>query len=305
MNSQQQTTSDQKIVPDPKTVSDKKTVSDQKTILKQDDHMRNLEVIEMTITAISHPFPSIVRIRGEINTTQPDLWTTPNLAIRLEVHQQTDSLPISRVYTVRCFDPSTRQIEIDFVLHADPSPAMLWLDSAKIGTKIQLTGPRPHFIPNFTPAKRVVMFADETAIPAVYSILQHWQPGIQGEIYIESCEANIIDDLPKHHGVNMHLLHREKPQQAGKLGMLLKVAEQFKDREDISVWAACERNEARAIRKLFTQHSHLSKDDIRVAGYWNVGMSSSTLDLSRVAYYQKHLEQGKTLETFDDLDMPV
>ena len=55
--------------------------------------MQNLEVIEMTITAISHPFPSIVRIRGEINTTQPDLWTTPNLAIRLEVHQQADSLP--------------------------------------------------------------------------------------------------------------------------------------------------------------------------------------------------------------------
>ena len=95
MNSQQQTTSDQK------TTLDQKIVPDKKTILKQDDHMRNLEVIEMTITTISHPFPSIVRIRGEINTTQPDLWTTPNLAIRLEVHQQADSLPISRVYTVR------------------------------------------------------------------------------------------------------------------------------------------------------------------------------------------------------------
>lgn len=267
MNSQQQTTSNQKTTLDQKIVPDKKTVSDPKRYWNK---MIICGIwIEMTITAISHPFPSIVRIQGEINTTQPDLWTTPNLYIRLEVLQQANGLPISCVYTVRCFDPVPAKLN-GLVLHADPSPAMLWLDSAKIGTKIQLTGPRPHFSPHLLPQPNAwwCLLTKPPFLPLcpLYSIGKR-----DSGDFIESCEANIIDDLPKHHGVNIHLLHREKPQQAGKLGMLLKVAEQFKDR-DISVWTACERNEARAIRKLFTQHSHLKVKMIFVL--WAIGMSA-------------------------------
>ena len=118
----------------------------------------------MTIVSIQTPYPSIVRIKGKINTLQPELWQAPNLAIRLIVSNPPEGQPISRVYTVRSFNPVNAQIEIDFVKHEDLSPAMEWLNSAQVGTKIGLIGPALISFPLHS-QKHVVMFADDTAVP--------------------------------------------------------------------------------------------------------------------------------------------
>ncbi|MDB0155726.1 NADPH-dependent ferric siderophore reductase, partial [Acinetobacter baumannii] len=107
-------------------------------LLKEKDHLQDMEQLEMTIVSIQTPYPSIVRIQGKINTLQPELWQAPNLAIRLIVNNPPEGQPISRVYTVRSFNPVNAQIEIDFVKHEDLSPAMEWLNSAQVGTKIGL-----------------------------------------------------------------------------------------------------------------------------------------------------------------------
>ncbi len=282
------------------TMTKQKVVSNDNNILKQNDHMRNLEQTEMTITAISRPFPSILRVHAKINTNQPDMWDKPNLAVRIEVSEN-----LTRVYTIRSFNRDHHEVEIDLIEHEDESPAMQWIHQAKVGTKTQLIGPRPHFVPDFEAEKHIVMFADDTALPALYSILQHWQNNITADIFIESHDANICEYLPNKENVQIHLLQRERQDQAGKMGLLLKAAYQFKETNNLVVWAACERNEARAIRKFFLEEKSLPKKDVQVTGYWNVGLSSTILDEVRLEYYQKHLEAGKTLETFDDLDMPV
>ena len=286
-------------------MTQQETISDDKKLLKQNDHMRTLEQIELTITAISRPFPSILRLRGKIDTVQPDMWEKPNLAVRIGVAQDAEQSLITRVYTIRSFDPDRHEVEIDLIEHEDESPAMQWIHSAKVGTKTQLIGPRPHFVPDFNTKKHIVMFSDETALPALYSILQFWPEDIHADIFIESNEPNILEYLPKHSQVHMHLLLRKHQDQAGKMGLLLKAAYQFRETDNIAVWAACERNEARAIRQFFVEEKSLAKKDVQVTGYWNVGLSSSILDEVRFEYYQKHINAGKTLESFDDLDMPV
>ncbi|WP_436897535.1 siderophore-interacting protein [Acinetobacter gyllenbergii] len=277
-----------------------KKTSNDNNILKQNDHMRNLEQTEMTITAISRPFPSILRVHAKINTNQPDMWDRPNLAVRLGVSEN-----LTRVYTIRSFNRNLSEVEIDLIEHEDESPAMQWIHNVQVGTTTQLIGPRPHFVPNFEADKHIVMFADETALPALYSILQHWKNNISADIFVESHDGNICEYLPNQENVQIHLLQRERPDQAGKMGLLLKAAYQFKKTDHISVWAACERNEARAIRQFFLEEKSLLKKDVQVTGYWNVGLSSTILDQVRLEFYQKHLEAGKTLETFDDLDMLV
>lgn len=280
-------------------------ISKNSNILQQNDHMRNLENLELTIHSISRPFPSILRVRGKINTNQPNLWEKPNLAVRLELSYATHSARISRVYTIRSFNRDTHEVEIDLIEHEDESPAMKWVHSAEVGSTIQIIGPRPHFFPNFEEKKHVLMFADETALPAIYSILLHWQDEISADIFIDSSEPNILSYFPSHKMVRMHLLQRERPDQAGKMGLLLKAAYQFHHTDHITVWAACERNEARAIRKFFLDEKLMDKKDVMVTGYWNLGVSSTILDQVRLEYYQKHLDAGKTLESFDDLDMLV
>ncbi|EJB8410135.1 acinetobactin utilization protein BauF [Acinetobacter baumannii] len=270
-------------------------------LLKEKDHLQDMEQLEMTIDSIQTPYPSIVRIQGKINTLQPDLWQAPNLAIRLIVSNPPEGQPISRVYTVRSFNPVNTQIEIDFVKHEDLSPAMEWLNSAQVGTKIGLIGPRPHFIPNFTTKKHVVMFADDTAVPALYSILKQWELGISADIFIESFEKDIASQLPELEHVKIHSFHKEH--HTSQKGLLLKAAFALENYENITIWAACERNEARALRQFFLEDQQLNKNDVRIAGYWRDGVSSSELDKLRAQHYQEHIQQGKTLNEYDDLDL--
>ncbi|MEI1721958.1 siderophore-interacting protein [Acinetobacter baumannii] len=270
-------------------------------LLKEKDHLQDMEQLEMTIVSIQTPYPSIVRIQGKINTLQPELWQAPNLAIRLIVSNPPEGQPISRVYTVRSFNPVNAQIEIDFVKHEDLSPAMEWLNSAQVGTKIGLIGPRPHFIPNFIHKKHVVMFADDTAVPALYSILNEWENGVSADIFIESFEKDIANQLPRHDHIKIHSFHKEHhmPQK----GLLLKAAFALKTYDNITIWAACERNEARALRHFFLEDQQLNKNDVRIAGYWRDGVSSSELDKLRAQHYLEHIQQGKTLNEYDDLDL--
>ncbi|MDO8936621.1 acinetobactin utilization protein BauF [Acinetobacter baumannii] len=270
-------------------------------LLKEKDHLQDMEQLEMTIVSIQTPYPSIVRIQGKINTLQPELWQAPNLAIRLIVSNPPEGQPISRVYTVRSFNPVNAQIEIDFVKHEDLSPAMEWLNSAQMGTKIGLIGPRPHFIPNFTAKKHVVMFADDTAVPALYSILKQWELGISADIFIESFEKDIASQLPEIEHVKIHSFHKEH--HPSQKGLLLKAAFTLENYENITIWAACERNEARALRQFFLEDQQLNKNDVRIAGYWRDGVSSSELDKLRAQHYQEHIQQGKTLNEYDDLDL--
>ncbi|EFF82029.1 Siderophore-interacting FAD-binding domain protein [Acinetobacter haemolyticus ATCC 19194] len=272
-------------------------------LLKEKDHLQDMEQLEMTVVSIQAPFPSIIRIQGTIHTTQPELWESPNLAIRLLVAQHADGQSISRVYTIRSFDPINAQIQIDFVKHEDLSPAMQWLNSAQVGTKIGLIGPRPHFIPNFSSQKHVVIFADDTAVPAVYSILKHWPHGISADIYIESAEKNIACDFPNLDQIQIHLLH--KNHHALEKGLLLKAAFQLENYENVTIWAACERNEARALRHFFVEDKQFDKNDVRIAGYWKDGVSGSELDQLRAQHYQEHIQRGKTLYEYDDLDMSI
>ncbi|SSP90550.1 bauF [Acinetobacter baumannii] len=178
---------------------------------------------------------------------------------------------------------------------------MEWLNSAQVGTKIGLIGPRPHFIPNFTAKKHVVMFADDTAVPALYSILNQWKLGISADIFIESFEKDIASQLPELEHVKIHSFHKEH--HTAQKGLLLKAAFALENYENITIWAACERNEARALRQFFLEDQQLNKNDVRIAGYWRDGVSSSELDKLRAQHYQEHIQQGKTLNEYDDLDL--
>ncbi len=261
----------------------------------------DMQQIEMSIISITHPFPSISRVTGKIDTSQIELWALPNVALRLLFAHDGEHLPISRVYTVRAFNAEKSEIEIDLVKHADLSPAMQWLNTIQVGDSINIIGPRPHFSPDFSLDKHVAMFADDTAIPAIYSILQHWKPGVSADLYIESFEENIIQQLPVSDHIKIHFHHKTDHHQNG---WLLSSALKLHDCTNKTIWAACERSEARALRELFLQDHKMDKNHVKISGYWKAGVSSSELDKVRAEHYLQHTQQGKTLAEYDDLDMP-
>lgn len=282
---------------------------DHTDLLQQDDHMQDMQHTQMTVTAITQPFPSIVRVKAKLNQFNPTAWQRPNLAIRLEV-EAGEKRPISRVYTVRSYDAQSNEIEVDFVKHHTDSPAMRWLNQAQIGSEISLTGPRPHDLPNYSDAdapqqKQVLMFADDTAIPALYSLLQQWPVGQQATVFVESFEVDILSELPEVDGVKIHLFLQSDDIETTQPHALIDAAKALAPSQAITVWAACERQQARQLRQYFLNDYGLEKADMHAFAYWKKGVSSSEIDEVRLKHYAGLRQQGDGLKEFDDLDMPI
>lgn len=279
------------------------SVEDRKNLLAQDDHMGGMERLTMEVVALARPVPSVIRVTGRIAPSDPAPWRRPNLAVRLEVESPVGQRPVSRVYTIRSFDEALSLVEIDFVIHADDSPAMRWLDRAAIGSSIHLVGPRPHFLPDHDIGGGIALFADETAIPAIHAILGTWQKGSRGDLYVETADRAAFDELPEVEGVVRHLLLRAPDETAGTTGHLVEAARALPDPRGRMIWAAGERQDIRAIRAYFTEECGLPKERVRVFGYWRKGVSSSDIDRMRLQQYEAVRAEGGGLRQMDDLDV--
>lgn len=279
------------------------SVEDRNNLLAQDDHMGSMERLAMEVVALERPVPSVTRVTGRIAPSDPALWRRPNLAVRLEVESPQGQRPVSRVYTIRSFDEARSLVEIDFVIHADDSPAMRWLHGAAIGSIIHLVGPRPHYLPDHDIGGGIALFADETAIPAIHAILRTWQNGSRGDLYVETADRAAFDELPEVEGVVRHLLLRAPDEAAGTTGRLVEAARALPNPEGRMIWAAGERQDVRAIRAYFTEECGLPKERVRVFGYWRKGVSSSDIDRTRLQQYEAVRAGGGGLRQMDDLDV--
>lgn len=279
------------------------SVVDDKKILAQKDHMDGLEKLVLTVVSVNRPLPSVGRVTGRIQPQDIAAWEVPNVAMRLEVAHPEGQRPVSRVYTVRSFDAETLTLEIDFVLHGDESPAMRWLNAARPGSELPLTGPRPHFLPRHLPGHVAVLLADETAIPALVPILAAWPADAPGMMIVETADPAAFAELTFPAGVEGRLILRASDRLPGRTGPLVDAALALDPGGKWTIWAAGEREDMRAIRQHFQRVIALPRESIRVEAYWRDGTSSTDIDRARLAHYTKLREAGKGLKDFDSEDL--
>jgi NADPH-dependent ferric siderophore reductase len=235
----------------------------------------------MTILTLKQPNTYTMRVKARINATSEPIWQIPNIAVRLELEYPPDRAPISRVYTIRSFDPCDSSVEIDVVLHDHNSPAMRWVNTVRPGHVVQALGPKAHFLPTLTDHFPVAMFADETAVAAVISILRNWRAGTTGHVFIETPEASVIEELPKVDGLVFHHLMRDAPTSLGYRSRLPAAARSLSDVSHYSVWAAGESDVMQTLRSYFLIECGLPRERVRVFSYWRAGLTSSELDKVR------------------------
>lgn len=127
-----------------------------------------------------------------------------------------------RTYTVRAWRDDVRELDIDLVMHLDADgrggPAAEWAANAEVGQAIQVIGPDRdgeaaagagsgiEFDPGSS--REVLFAADETAVPAVASILSSLSPDIRGRALLEvpdRLDALTLDAPP---GIDIIWLNR-------------------------------------------------------------------------------------------------
>ncbi len=107
-----------------------------------------------------------------------------------------------RTYTVRAVRPEHREVDVDMVIHGDAGPASRWARRAEAGDRLVLIGPDARSTnyasgADWAPgdAGEVLLAGDETAAPAICSILEDLPPHRRARAFIEVPTAGDVLDV--------------------------------------------------------------------------------------------------------------
>jgi NADPH-dependent ferric siderophore reductase len=114
-----------------------------------------------------------------------------------------------RTYTVRAVRQHEREIDVDVVLHGDAGPASRWATRAQPGDRLAVLGPNARFDGDcgglefdVSASRRPLLLAgDETAVPAIASILEHLPPAARGAVLLEVPDTDDVLQLSAPAGV--------------------------------------------------------------------------------------------------------
>ncbi|MFF3516070.1 siderophore-interacting protein [Streptomyces sp. NPDC002573] len=200
-----------------------------------------------------------------------------------------DVRAVMRSYTLRSLrrEPDgPDEIDIDFVLHGvapeapvPAGPASLWASRAAAGDRVVLIGPAAadNRAIRFRPPEDtdlVVIWADETAVPAASAILEQLPAGIRAHVWLEAGQAGDIQDLATEADAEVTWLVRG----TGAPTALAAVrGAELPDAQAPYVWIAGESGWVKELRRHFVGERGIDRRRVTFVGYWRQGLSEEQL----------------------------
>ncbi|MGX1910422.1 siderophore-interacting protein [Streptomyces phaeochromogenes] len=221
-----------------------------------------------------------------------------------------DVRAVMRSYTLRALrqdaNGATTEIDIDFVLHgtepgaATPAgPASRWAADAEAGDRAVLLGPSvaDNTAIRFRPpadADLIVIWADETALPAASAILETLPAGTKARVWLEvphtgdrvepttSADAEITwlvrdemrDAIPDNaQGEPPNETHTE----ATPLALEAIRTAQLPSAQAPYAWIAGESGCVKALRRHLVREREIDRGRVTFVGYWRRGLSEEQL----------------------------
>ncbi|MGW0467460.1 siderophore-interacting protein [Streptomyces sp. NPDC003027] len=189
-----------------------------------------------------------------------------------------DERAVMRSYTVREQRTAPDEVDIDFALHEDGGPACRWAQQARPGDKVVVLGPA---VADNTgvrfrlpaDADSVLIWADETALPAASAILE-WLPAeTRARVYLEVPYSGDRLELATEADATVTWLVREE----GAPSAVDAVRGAELPGEAPYVWIAGESGSVKALRRHFVNERQLDRRRVTFVGYWRKGLSEDAL----------------------------
>ncbi|WP_375384472.1 siderophore-interacting protein [uncultured Microbacterium sp.] len=219
-----------------------------------------------------------------------------------------------RTYTVRRIDPDARELDIDFVVHHGAGPAGEWAEFAAPGQELIIVGPdqrSPHSATGLDwhpgNATRVLLAGDETAAPAIGSILEALDDSHDVDAFIEVACAEDFVPLACHGGFRVHWIARNERAHGSSLieavgawterstdVLARAAAPRRQELDDIDVdrellwdspqdaegefyaWIAGEAATVKQLRRMLVTDRGVDRRRVAFMGYWRLGQSERT-----------------------------
>jgi len=178
--------------------------------------------------------------------------------------------PISRTFTPRTWNPETTELEIDFVLHGE-GVASQWAANVKPGDQAVISGRAQGTYFLDYDADWYILAGDETALPAIATIIETLPASIPAQVYLEVLDNAEEQELPKLPLVQVFWLHRG-PDKVPSGQMLLSALRNISiPRGNGHIWIGCEASVARSAKRFFIEERSLDETIIHAQGYWQHG----------------------------------
>ena len=163
-----------------------------------------------------------------------------------------------RTYTARRFDPQTRRLSIDLVLHGD-GPVAQWAAAARPGDRLAVSVPRGAGFTEDADADWVLLAGDASALPAIATIADVVTKPTQ--IYVELTDS--ADQVDIGHPVDWLT-----PGHGG--GLEQAVAAHVRPPGHGQIWVAAEAGVIRRIRADLLA-AGVPREELTTRGYWRAG----------------------------------
>jgi NADPH-dependent ferric siderophore reductase len=171
--------------------------------------------------------------------------------------------PVIRTYTVRRYDDAAGELDVDFVLHAGHGPAAAWARDARPGSWVGVSEPGGRYLPD-PAADFHVVIGDESALPAVATVLEALPAGVPALAFLEVADAAEEQELPGTAGLTW--VHRgDRP--AGEALVTAVTGATFPDGRG-QAWLSGESACVRDLRRHLLDQRGLGRRAVYATGYW-------------------------------------
>jgi NADPH-dependent ferric siderophore reductase len=172
--------------------------------------------------------------------------------------------PEPRTFTIRTPDP----LQIDFVLHRT-GPATTWARSAVPGQQLRLA-PAAAGTPlpaSLEAADWLLLVGDETALPAIGTILEARPPGARAVAFVEVRDEDEEQPLASAADLTVHWVHRWT---YGSLARSVRTAPLPPGQ--VFAWVAGEAGLVRTVRRVLVGERGLPERSVETAEYWSLAL---------------------------------
>ncbi|MER5896170.1 siderophore-interacting protein [Streptomyces sp. NPDC001876] len=192
-----------------------------------------------------------------------------------------DVRAVMRSYTVRAqrrTEDGSTEVDIDFALHEDGGPACRWAAAAAPGQLLKALGPavEDNTAVRFRPPQDthwVLIWADETALPAASAALEWLPAGTKARVWLEIPHAQDRQALRTAADARISWLVRAE----GAPSAVEAVRAAELPEGTPYVWIAGESSGVRALRRHLVQERRFDRKRVTFVGYWRRGLSEEQL----------------------------
>ncbi|MFJ5916778.1 siderophore-interacting protein [Streptomyces ardesiacus] len=204
-----------------------------------------------------------------------------------------DVRAVMRSYTLRALrrddEGHTAEIDVDFVLHGvepgsgiQPGPAARWAADAAPGDRVLVLGPAvaDNRAIRFRPpgdTDLVVIWGDETAVPAACAVVESLPAGTRARVWLEVPHAEDVQHLDTAADAEVTWLVRDAVGGGPGASLAALRAAQLPPAEHPYIWLAGESGCVKQLRRHFVGERGVDRRRVTFVGYWRRGLTEEQL----------------------------